>query len=114
MRAVFRFVAMLAALPRAALQSDAADDRIPALPLAPAFAPAMYSGYLDAGENRSLFYWLVEAECNDAPLVLWLQGGPGASSLFSLFTETGPFRIASDGTLRLAPVRWTQARASSA
>lgn len=33
----------------------------------------------------------------DTPLVLWLQGGPGASSLFGLFTENGPFFVGDDG-----------------
>lgn len=33
----------------------------------------------------------------EKPLVLWLQGGPGASSLFGLFTENGPFFVDEDG-----------------
>lgn len=30
------------------------------------------------------------------PLILWLQGGPGASSQFAAFTEMGPIRITKD------------------
>lgn len=29
----------------------------------------------------------------DVPLMIWLQGGPGASSQFGAFTEMGPIRI---------------------
>lgn len=32
----------------------------------------------------------------DKPVVLWLQGGPGSSSLFGLFTENGPFFVNDD------------------
>ena len=33
----------------------------------------------------------------DAPLLLWLQGGPGGSSLFGLFNENGPLYVDKDG-----------------
>lgn len=36
----------------------------------------------------------------DAPILLWLNGGPGASSLFGMFTEIGPFDIDKDMAVR--------------
>ena len=32
-----------------------------------------------------------------APLLLWLQGGPGGSSLFGLFNENGPLMVDKSG-----------------
>ncbi|CAH1392264.1 unnamed protein product [Nezara viridula] len=56
-----------------------------------------YSGYLTVNKtfNSNLFFWYFpsEADPKNAPVVLWLQGGPGGSSLFGLFCENGPFFV---------------------
>jgi vitellogenic carboxypeptidase-like protein len=41
-----------------------------------------------------------------APVVLWLQGGPGATSLFGLFTENGPFSVTKNKTLKTRKYSW--------
>ncbi|KAK6732026.1 hypothetical protein RB195_016418 [Necator americanus] len=71
-----------------------------------------YSGYLKGSDTHMLHYWLVEAELvspADAPLLLWLNGGPGSSSLEGLFFENGPFRIGKDGfTVTRNPYSWNK------
>ncbi|XP_077212802.1 serine carboxypeptidase 1-like [Tasmannia lanceolata] len=78
-------------------------DKIGTLPGQPEVVDFdQYSGYVtvDPKTGRALFYYLVEAPQNSStlPLVLWLNGGPGCSSLgYGAMTELGPFRVASDG-----------------
>lgn len=70
-----------------------------------------YSGYLDASDTKKFHYWFVESQ-GDAkkdPLVLWLNGGPGCSSLDGLLSENGPLLINNDGeTLRTNPYSWNK------
>jgi len=59
-----------------------------------------HHGYLEVTGKKELFYWMFEAKENpsDAPLVLWLTGGPGCSSLVATFTENGPCRVDKSGS----------------
>ncbi|XP_056631352.1 venom serine carboxypeptidase-like [Diorhabda sublineata] len=69
-----------------------------------------YSGYLrvDDTYNSILFFWFVPSQSNAKldPLVMWLQGGPGASSMYGLFNENGPFVIGENGSLILRETHW--------
>ncbi|CAL5063991.1 unnamed protein product [Urochloa decumbens] len=78
-------------------------DRIVALPGQPPRVNfEQYAGYVTVNEEhgRALFYYFVESPYDAAskPLVLWLNGGPGCSSLGAgAMTELGPFRVNPDG-----------------
>lgn len=69
-----------------------------------------YSGYfnVDKENNGSLFFWFFPSADNytNDPVVLWLQGGPGSSSLYGLFDENGPFIVEEDGNVTLREYSW--------
>jgi cathepsin A (carboxypeptidase C) len=70
-----------------------------------------YSGYLQGVGTKKLHYWFVESSSRPAtdPVVLWLNGGPGCSSLDGFLTEHGPFRVKDDGqNLTANPYSWNQ------
>lgn len=94
-------------------------DRITQLPGQPSNVDfRQYSGYVTVNEQRgrALFYWLVESpttrDPKSRPLVLWLNGGPGCSSVaYGAAEEVGPFRVGSDGkTLHPKLYAWNKCK----
>ncbi|KAK7336435.1 hypothetical protein VNO77_16976 [Canavalia gladiata] len=88
----------------AGVNSLAEADKINSLPGQPRVKFEQYSGYIpvDKQQQRALFYYFVEAEEDSAskPLVLWLTGGPGCSSVgVGAFIEHGPFKPGDNNSL---------------
>lgn len=67
-----------------------------------------WAGYLDYKDSKHFFYWFFESRndpVND-PVILWLNGGPGCSSLIGLFFELGPSSINVDLKPVYNPYSW--------
>ena len=60
-------------------------------------AEQSYAGFLEVNStfNSSLFFWFFPSQhkANEAPLLLWLEGGPGWPTMYALFKENGPFLV---------------------
>lgn len=60
-----------------------------------------YAGYVTVNEScgSNMFYWFFPAISGNAsaPLLMWMNGGPGSTSMYGLFNEMGPFSVAADG-----------------
>ncbi|XP_057845713.2 putative serine carboxypeptidase-like 23 [Cryptomeria japonica] len=92
-------------------QSDLIKGGLPGQPYAN--APfQQYAGYVsvDDSSGRYLFYYFAEAyyKASKKPLILWLNGGPGCSSVgYGAMQELGPFRVNPNGrTLRTNRNSW--------
>eukprot|EP00041_Stephanoeca_diplocostata_P027316 m.750245 g.750245 ORF g.750245 m.750245 type:complete len:262 (-) comp23156_c0_seq29:423-1208(-) len=98
MNSVVLLCGLSSALIAVALATPAADaDQIKNLPGYGAPKQPQYSGYLSVDDPQGTMqyhYWFAQsanAPTTD-PVVLWLNGGPGASSIgYGLFTELGPY-----------------------
>ncbi|KAL5543223.1 hypothetical protein UlMin_010933 [Ulmus minor] len=98
------------------IKAEQEADRVVGLPGQPPVSFKHYAGYVKVNEShgRALFYWFFEAikDPQDKPLVLWLNGGPGCSSIgYGAAEELGPFfpQKGSKPLLKFNPYTWNNA-----
>ncbi|KAG2398052.1 hypothetical protein LR48_Vigan08g190200 [Vigna angularis] len=91
-------------------------DRVYELPGQPPVKFKQYAGYITVNEThgRALFYWFFEAthQPHKKPVLLWLNGGPGCSSIgYGEAEELGPFfpQDSFQPKLKLNPYSWNNA-----
>mmetsp|Transcript_23257 Transcript_23257/g.35210 ORF Transcript_23257/g.35210 Transcript_23257/m.35210 type:complete len:544 (-) Transcript_23257:9-1640(-) len=111
------FTLLLLLLLRTFAEGAPKADFVSELPLFGTPPTPQYSGYLNAtdgcdtesnGEFCLIHYWLATSKAGkDAPVVLWLNGGPGSSSILGFLQELGPLLMNSTGGLMENPWAWT-------
>jgi len=106
--------AISVALNLAAVHAAPMVDKVVSLPGYGVPPAPQYSGFLDATKadptaGVMLHYWFAETTSTnpDAPIVLWLNGGPGSSSILGMLQEHGPLLINATGGLTENPYAWT-------
>ena len=112
-------VATLFAILTSTVWAAPKEDLVASLPLFGKPPTPQYSGYLDGtdgcdtatnGPFCKLHYWFAEAEEDpyNKPVILWLNGGPGSSSILGFLQENGPLLINATGGLMQNPWAWTK------
>lgn len=70
------------------------------------------SGYfkIAGSKSKNYFYWFFESRGAPStdPLIIWLTGGPGCSSILALLQENGPCSVNADLSLKRNPFSWTE------
>ncbi|KAI5678393.1 hypothetical protein M9H77_09343 [Catharanthus roseus] len=89
-------------------------DKVTNLPEQPKVGFEHFAGYIKVRpqDDKALFYWFFEAEdgVSQKPLVLWLNGGPGCSSVaFGAAQELGPFLVQNNSKIVLNEFSWNKA-----
>lgn len=84
------------------------------------FNGVVKSGYLNVGIKNSssalgfIFFGakgVPVSELNKKPTIIWIEGGPGCTSMYGTFIETGPLKIIEKGngtfSFKENPYAWT-------
>ncbi|KAI9761163.1 MAG: hypothetical protein M4579_001210 [Chaenotheca gracillima] len=74
--------------------------------------PRSYAGEIPipGKSDDNLFFWLFESEnaAQSNELIIWLNGGPGCSSMTGVALENGPFVFPNSTTPSKNPFSWTK------
>ncbi|KAH9886783.1 alpha/beta-hydrolase [Xylariomycetidae sp. FL2044] len=67
-----------------------------------------FTGRVPVAANKELFFWFVESRRDPLtdPTILWMNGGPGSSSLPGLFSEIGPCEQDGDNSTIVNAHSW--------
>ncbi|KAJ5995810.1 hypothetical protein N7481_002787 [Penicillium waksmanii] len=93
---------------------SAADYYVRDLPGAPTDGPLlkMHAGHIevDPKSNGNLFFWHYQNRhiANRQRTVIWLNGGPGCSSMDGALMEVGPYRVTENQTLEYNKGSWDE------
>ena len=79
------------------------------------YGEAQWTGTVDVTDERRLFFWFTESrnDPSNDPIILWLNGGPGGSSMIGMMTEMGPCRVDADDATTTVPNEWAWNRNAS-
>lgn len=76
-----------------------------------------YTGWANVPGDfpTNLFFWFVESREPSQKLTIWLNGGPGSSSMFGFFAGNGPCQVIekSRSQLETAAAEWGWDRSSN-
>ncbi|KAJ5622841.1 hypothetical protein N7490_011446 [Penicillium lividum] len=97
-------------LAAAASQADYYVHDLPGAPEGPLLK--MHAGHIevDPETNGNLFFWHYQNRhiANRQRTVIWLNGGPGCSSMDGALMEVGPYRLKDDHTLEYNKGSWDE------
>lgn len=74
--------------------------------------PLMYAGHITVHEesNTNYFFWkFIKKRSEFNRTIIWLNGGPGCSSMDGALMETGPLRVGENKQLYINDGSWYQA-----